>query len=91
VNNSGLLAAKIDNNPETAKYFWTFIKKCQVLRNEQLLTGKKRQVFSNEGAMGPEIFAPSMDDQLPNDHRSGRLRLATSLRLVGIEVRSRQP
>ena len=41
--------------------------------------------------MGPEIFAPSMDDQLPNDHRSGRLRLATSLRIVGIEVRSRQP
>ena len=41
--------------------------------------------------MGLGTFAPSMDDQLPNDHRSGRLRLATSLRIVGIEVRSRQP
>jgi hypothetical protein len=71
VNNSGLLAAKIDNNPETAKYFWTFIKKCQVLRNEQLLTGNKRQVFSNEGAMGSGTFAPrwtisfpTIDDQV---------------------------
>ena len=59
------LASKIDNNPETAKYFWTFIKKCQVLRNERLLIGNKRQLFSNEGAMGLGTFAPRWTISFP--------------------------